>query len=111
MLSHPCVSSAQVKYAVISGSAGDVEAVAAVAGKRIRVLQFYIRQSAAGTVRFESAAAGTALTGVMVTTTADLVVQAEFCPVGLFQTVAGQALSVEAGTGAVMGWAVYQEVA
>jgi hypothetical protein len=107
---HPCISGAQVKRAIISGSAGDVSAVAAVTGKKIRCVQFYIRQSAAGTVRFESAAAGTALTGVMVTTTADLVVDGGFNPYGHFETVAGEALSIEAGVGAVMGWLCYQEI-
>jgi hypothetical protein len=108
-LSH-AISDAPVKRAIISGNAGDVAVVAAVADKKIRVLAFYVRQGAAGTVRFESAAGGTALTGVMVTTTADLVVEGHFCPVGLFETVAGEALSIEAVTGAVMGYAVYQEI-
>lgn len=105
-----CIAGAQVKYAIISGNAGDVAAVAAVAGKKIRCLSYYIRQSAAGTVRWESGAGGTALSGVMVTTTADLVVNAEFSPVGHFETAAGAALSIEAGTAAVMGHLAYQEV-
>lgn len=105
-----CISTAQVKYAVISGNAGDVEAVAAVSGKRIRLLSYYIRQSAAGTVRFESGASGTALSGVMVTTTADLVCEQGHNPTGHLQTAAGQSLSIEAGTGAVMGHCTYQEV-
>lgn len=110
-MNHPCISTKVVKRAVItSAGAGDVAAVAAVAGKGIRVLDFYIRQSAAGTVRFESTAGGTALTGVMVTTTADLVVAPGFNPFGHFETVAGEALSIEAGTAAVMGWLVYQEI-
>lgn len=107
---HPCQSLAQVKRAIISGTAGDVTAVAAVAGKKIRVLDFYIRQSAAGTVRFESGAGGTALTGLMVTTTADLVISPGFNPYGHFETVAGALLNIEVGTGAVHGWLVYQEV-
>lgn len=110
MLPHQ-ISTAPVKRAVItSAGAGDVSVVAAVAGKKIRVLQFYVRQSAAGTVRFESGAGGTALTGVMVTTTADLVVDGGFNPCGHFETAAGQALSIEAGSAAVMGWCTYQEI-
>lgn len=104
----PAASSAQVRYAVISGSAGDVEVVAATTGKKIRLLSYYIRQSAAGTVRFEGGAAGTALSGVMVTTTADLVISADFHPYGHLETAAGVSLSIEAGTGAVMGHATYQ---
>lgn len=107
---HPCQSNALVKRAVISGNAGDVTAVAAVTGKKIRVLSYYIRQSAAGTVRFESGAGGTALTGVMVTTTADLVVRDGYHPMGHFETAAGELLNVEAGTGAVMGYLTYQEI-
>lgn len=107
-MNHPSISLAQARFAVISGNAGDVTAVAAVTGKKIRVLSYYIRQSAAGTVRFESAAGGTALTGVMVTTTGDLVVEGAFNPMGHFETVAGELLNVEAGTGAVMGHLTYQ---
>jgi len=107
----PAASSSQPFFAVItSAGAGDVEVVAAVAGKRIRVLSYYIRQSAAGTVRWESGAGGTALSGVMVTTTADLVVSGDYSPVGHLQTAAGSALSIEAGTAAVMGHLVYQLV-
>lgn len=109
-MQHPCISQSQVKRAVISSTAGDFTVVAAVAGKKIRVLSFYIRQSAAGTLRFESTAGGTALTGVMVTTTADLVCEGSFNPFGHFETVAGQLLNLEIGTGAAMGWLVYQEV-
>ena len=110
MFGHPSVSNIPIKRAIISGGAGDIAVVAAVAGKKIRVLQFYIRQSAAGTLRWESGAGGTALTGVMVTTTADLVCESGFCPVGCLETVAGQALSLEAATAGAMGWVVYQEV-
>jgi hypothetical protein len=108
-MTHPCISSSQPKFAVISGTAGDVSAVAAVSGKRIRLLSYYIRQSAAGTVRWESGAGGTALSGVMVTTTADLVLQ-DYNPMGLVQTAAGEALSIEAGTAAVMGYCTFQEL-
>lgn len=109
-MTHPCISNAQVKFAAISGGAGDTTVVAAVAGKKIRVLSYYIRQSAAGTLRWESATGGTALTGVMVTTTADLVASAEFNPFGHFETVAGQLLNLEQGTAAGMGHLCYQEI-
>lgn len=109
-MKHPSISSAQVKRAIISGTAGDVSVIAAVTGKKFRVLSFYVRQSAAGTVRFESAAGGTALTGVMVTTTADLAIECAFNPFGHFETTVSEALSIEAGTGAVMGWLTYQEI-
>lgn len=104
----PPTSGAQVRYAVISGGAGDTTVVAATAGKKIRVLSYYIRQSAAGTLRFESATSGTALTGVMVTTTADLVCQGDYNPAGHFETVAGELLNLEQGTAAGMGHLTYQ---
>lgn len=109
-MSHPCISGAEVKRAIISGGAGDVAVVAAVTGKKIRLISAYIRQSAAGTVRFESGAGGTALSGVMVTTTADLVVDLPVNMFGHVQTAAGEALSIEAGTAAVMGLCTYQEI-
>src|SRR5688572_25172067 len=94
------ISNTPIKRAVISGNAGDVEAVAAVSGRKIRCLHYYIHQSAAGTIRFESGAAGTALTGVMVTTAEGLVLKDSHVA-GLFETLAGQSLSIEAGTGNV----------
>jgi hypothetical protein len=109
-MNHPCISGSQVKRAVISNAAGDLTVVAAVTGRKIRVLQFYIRQSAAGTLRFESGTSGTALTGVMVTTTADLVCEGSLNPFGHFETAAGTLLNLEIGTGAAMGWLTYQEV-
>lgn len=110
MSSHPCISNSEIKRAVISNAAGDLAVVAAVTGRKIRVVQFYIRQSAAGTIRFEDGTSGTALTGVMVTTTADLVVDSGFNPYGHFQTSASTLLNIEIGTGAAMGWLCYQEV-
>jgi hypothetical protein len=110
-MSHPCISNAEIKRAVItSAGAGDVAIKAAVTGKKIRLISAYIRQSAAGTVRFESAAGGTALSGVMVTTTADLVIDLPVNMFGHVQTAAGEGLYIEAGTAAVMGFATYQEI-
>lgn len=85
-------------YAAINVStAGDNTLVAAVAGKRIRVLSYTLVCSAVETVRFESGAGGTALTGQM-----------EFganggaavtCDHGLFETAAGALLNLELATG------------
>jgi hypothetical protein len=102
-------SNSRVFRAVITqAGAADTTIVTPSAGQKVRVLQFYIRQSAAGTVRFESTQGGTALTGVMVTTTADLVVDSGFNPAGHFETVAGELLNLETGTAAGMGWITYQ---
>src|SRR5687768_18608148 len=54
------------KYAIIDvASSGNNTIVAAVPGKQIRVTSVTIIASAAVTIRFESAADGTALTGQM----------------------------------------------
>lgn len=60
------VRSYTVKHAVIDhATSGDNTLVAAVAGCKIRVLSYTLVASNAVTVRFESAASGTALTGQM----------------------------------------------
>jgi hypothetical protein len=100
-----------IKEAVISASSsGDNTLVAAVTGKRIRVLQFTLVAAGAVTVRFESAASGTALTGVM-SLAANAGISTTWCPVGHFHTIAGELLNLELG-GAVQvgGWLKYQEV-
>lgn len=98
-------------YAVISGAtSGDNSVIAAVAGKKIRVLSFFLVSVTAVAVRFESAAGGTALTGVM-SMGATGVLSVPFSPAGHFETVAGEALNMELG-GAVQvsGAIVYQLV-
>jgi hypothetical protein len=58
--------SAPVKYAKIDvASSGDNTIVAAVTGKKIRVISLFLVADGATTVRFESGASGTALTGAM----------------------------------------------
>ena len=96
------------KFAVVNAASGDNSIVAAVTGKKIRVLSGLLVAGAIGNVRFESAAGGTALTGVMVCV-ASSVLPFPFNPLGHFETVAGQALSLEA-TADVDGWVTYIEV-
>ena len=100
------------KYKVIdAATSGDNEIVAAVTGKKIRVLAFVlVMTGTAVTVRFESGAGGTALTGQM-TPSQGNVIQAAYAPVGHFETAAGQALNLElGGAQSVDGWLVYAEV-
>lgn len=74
---------------------GNNTIVAAVAGKKIRVLQcFLIMTGTAVTIRFESAADGTALTGQMQPTQGGGFVL-PFSPVGWFETNAGELLNLE----------------
>jgi hypothetical protein len=68
--------------------------VAAVAGKRIRVLALYLMSVGSVLVRFESATGGTALTGQM-TTAANVNISMPYNPAGWFQTIAGELLNLE----------------
>ena len=100
-----------IKYAVIdAATSGNNTLVAAVAGKKIRILAVFM--IAAGTViaRFESAADGTAMSGQM-----NLAITSGFClpfsEAGWGETVAGDLLNLELG-GAVSvdGMLVYKLV-
>lgn len=105
----PCV----VKFAAIDGALnGDNTLVAAVTGKKIRVLGcFAIMTGTAVTIRFESGAGGTALTGQMTPTQGGGFVL-PFSPVGWFETAAGSLLNLElGGAQSVDGSLVYIEVA
>lgn len=100
------------KFAVIDKAGnGNNEIVAAVTGKKIRVLAaFFTMTGTAVTIRFESAADGTALTGQM-TPSQGQTISLPFNPVGWFQTVAGEALNLElGGAQSVDGALVYVEV-
>ena len=99
------------KYAVIDfAGSGNNELVAAVTGKKIRILAAFMISAGTVIARFESAADGTALSGQMT-----LAVNTGFClpynPVGWGETIISQALNLELG-GAVSvdGMLVYQLV-
>lgn len=84
-----------IKYAIIDAALlGDNTLVAAVAGKKIRVICLYYM--AAGTVntRFESGASGTALTGQH-QHTAQTGVVLPFNEGGWFETASGALLNLE----------------
>ena len=98
------------KRALISGASGDNTLVAAVSGKRIRVLSFFLVCADAVTVRFEGGAGGTALTGVM-SFAANGGISCPHNDLGWFETAAGVLLNMELG-GAVQvsGAITYEEV-
>lgn len=103
---------ATVKYAVISASSsGDNTVLAAVAGKRFRVLALFIMASSAVNARFESGAGGTALTGLGYPAANGGWVL-PYSPVGWFETLAVETLlNLElSGAVAVGGCIVYQEI-
>lgn len=100
------------KFAVVdAASSGDNTIVAAVTGKRIRVLAGSLTMTGTlVTIRFESGAGGTALTGQM-QPLAGHTITLPFSPVGHFQTAAGELLNMElGGAQSVDGWIVYVEV-
>lgn len=101
------------KHALIdAATAGDNTIVTGVAGKRIQVLSYLIVTSGgANTLRFESGASGTALTGQMgMPTTA--VLSAPYNPGGCFApTAAGALLNLELSAAtSVDGHCTYVEI-
>lgn len=102
----------EAQYAPIAAaSAGDNALVAAVTGKSIRVIAaVLVASGGANTVRFESDASGTALSGQMdIADNGQLVMPLN--GYGWFQTVAGELLNLELSAAtAVAGFIVYQEV-
>lgn len=107
-----CISGAQIKFAAVdAATSGDNTVVAAVAGKKIRVIAGSLTMTGtAVTIRFESGAGGTALTGQM-TPAQGQTISLPYCPVGHFETAAGSLLNMElGGAQSVDGWIVFQEV-
>lgn len=100
-----------IKHAVIDHAAsGDNAIVAAVPGKSIRVISGQAVAAGAVTVRFESGAGGTALTGQMsLAANGGFIIPETIY--GAFWTAEGEALNLELG-GAVSvdGWLNYVEV-
>lgn len=85
-------------FAIVSSAlASNVEVVAAVAGKKIRVISFTIVSTSANVVTFRSA--NTAKTGAMALA-ANGTLSVAFSPVGHFETVAGEALNILLGSAA-----------
>ena len=91
-------------------ASGDNTLVAAVTGKKLRVLSLVLLSTAKQTVRFESGASGTALTGQMeLAANAPLVLP--FNPEGWFETAASALLNLElGGANAVAGSLSFVEV-
>lgn len=87
----------EIKYAAIdAATSGDNTLVAAVTGKKIRVLSVYLVAAGAVTARFESGASGAALSGQM-SLAANGAVALPFNPGGWFETAAATLLNLELG--------------
>lgn len=98
------------KFAPIAeSSSGANEVIAAVTAKKIRVLSFNLMASAAVNAKWQSAA--TDLTGLSYFSAAGGGISVPFNPLGLFETLAGEALNLNlSGAVAVGGSLVYVEV-
>lgn len=84
-----------VKFAAISAStSGDNTLVAAVTGKKIRVLNYVLVVASSVIARFESSAGGTALSGQM---TLAAGVASAYAPTGVLETAEGELLNLELG--------------
>jgi|GEM_PF-1319682 len=99
------------KFAVIDdATSGDNSIVAAVSGKKIRVLNLVCIAAGEVDIRFESGAGGDALTGQM-SLNEFTGFAPGYCPVGHFETDAGDALNLELSDAvSVDGWLTYVEV-
>jgi hypothetical protein len=101
----------QVKYAVIdAASSGDNTVVTGVSGKKIRVLSCWLISAGTVTVRWESGASGTALTGqATLAVNSGMVLPRNVD--GWFETAAGSLLNLELSAGvSVDGSLTYVEV-
>lgn len=100
-----------IKYAVISAaSLGDNTVVAAVTGKKIRILSAVLIAASAVAVRFESGAGGTAISGVM-SLGANGGYTIPFSEAGWGETAAATLLNLELSAAVqVSGMLVYAEV-
>lgn len=96
--------------AIAASSSGDNTLVAAVSGKKIRVLSYTLVAAGAVTCRFEDGAGGTAKSGVM-SFGANGGVSVPFSPLGHFETTANTLLNLELGGAvSVAGHVCYVEV-
>jgi hypothetical protein len=99
------------KHLVINhNTSGDNALLPAKPHTRYVVQHFVIVSAGTVTVRFESGAGGTALTGVM-PLVANSILQTAFSPVGYFMTLPNQTLNLELSAAIVVaGWLTYYEV-
>jgi hypothetical protein len=111
LISTDLTADQRIKRAVIAAStSGDNTIVAAVTGKIIRVYAVVLVSAGTVTVRWESGASGTALTG-QVPLVASSGYAPPFNPFGHFETAASALLNLElSDTIAVAGWLTYAEI-
>lgn len=91
----PVFRGSEEKFALVDHAAADNTLVAAVAGKKIRVLAlFVVASGGANTLRLESGTGGTALTGQFnLAANGQLILP--YNPLGWFETLAAGLLNLE----------------
>jgi hypothetical protein len=96
---------------IVASASGATTIVAAVGGKKIRVLSWYLKANAAVNFKWQSHVTPTDLTGLFYNGAQGDGVGAAFSPVGHFQTISGEALDINlSGAVAVGGYLVYVTV-
>ncbi len=101
----------QVKYFKIDAATATIAAVAAVAGKKIRVIQWRLSNNGAAACTIKWQSASTDLTGPMSLANDVAGISGEYNPDGHFETAAGEALNLaQSGTEALGGYGCYIEV-
>ena len=98
----------RIKHASVSGNTDGMTLVAAVTGKRIKVLQYCLVVSGTGAIQFKSAT--TALSGAMPGVANSQFTGGGYCPDGHVITAASEALNLgNSSTLTVTGYLVYVE--
>ena len=105
------VDAGAAKFAVINAAtSGNNTIVAAVTGKKIRVLSYVLISAGAVNATFQTGAGGTALTGAL-PLAAQAGASSGFSPVGHFETVAAALLNLSLSAAIqVSGHVTYVEV-
>lgn len=96
------------KFFSVAGTAGNTTAVAAVVGKKIRVLDVDISASEAMTVKLQSGAGGTMIKGAYMAANSTL--SLPYCKLGKCETAAGAILNLNITSGSAFCSGTYIEV-
>lgn len=100
-----------VKRAVIDAANGTIAVVAAVADKKIRVLQWVAGNNGAAATTLTWKSGSTTIAGPVSAVNDVAPINSGYCPDGHFETAKNEALNlVQGGTEALGGYVVYIEV-
>lgn len=88
-----------ISTTISPASSGANTVLAAVTGRRIRILAISLSAASAVNAKFQSASGGTDITKLFYMTSGDLNVVLPYNPFGWFQTVAGELLCMDLSSG------------